>query len=128
MFILIYLFYIICGCSYEFVKCYKNRGDQNESDSDISINDYSDGRSVNFHKINSYLSIDKSKVKNLYNTNNVIRVNKIDLRKAKKDNKCIIILLICLGVICQPIYLSFYILYALIECYKRINCLFYIPD
>ena len=127
MFILIYLFYIICGCSYELVKCYKNRNDQNESESDFSINDFSDGRSANIHKKNSYLSIDKSN-KKLYNTNNVIRVNKMQLRKEKKDNIYIIILLIFLGILCQPIYLSFYILYAIIECYKRINCLFYIPD
>ena len=129
MFILIYLFYIICGCSYEFVKCYKNRGEDNEYDSDFSINDLSEERSVNIHNRNSYLSMDRSRIgNNLYNTNNIMRVNKKKLRKEKKNNKYIIVLLICLGVICQPIYLAFYVLYALIECYKRLNCLFYIPD
>ena len=129
MFILIYLFYIVCGCSYEFVKCYTNRGDDNEYDSDFSLNDYSDERSVNIHNRNSYISIDRSRIgNNLYNTNNIMRVNKKKLRKEKKNNKYIIGLLICLGVICQPFYLAFYFLYALIECYKRLNCLFYIPE
>ena len=129
MFILIYLFYIVCGCSYEFVKCYKNRGEDNEYDSDFSINDYSDERSVNIYNRNSYLSMDRNRIgNNLYNTNNIMRVDKKKLRKEKKNNKYIIALLICLGVICQPIYLAFYFIYALIECYKRLNCLFYIPD
>ena len=129
MFILIYLFYIVCGCCYEFVKCYKNRREQNDSESDFSINDISDERSVNIRDRNSCLSIDRSRIgNNLSNTNNIIRVNKMQLRKKKKDNKYIIALLICLGILCQPIYLTFYFLYALIECYKRLNCLFYFPD
>ena len=128
MFILIYLFYMFCGCSYEFIKCYQNRREQIDDDSDFSINDYFDERSVNIHNRNSYLSIDRSRNGNIYNTNNIIRVNKNQLKKEKKDNKYIIALLIFLGILCQPIYLTFYILYALIECYKRLNCLFYFPD
>ena len=129
MFILIYFFYIVCGCCYEFVKCYLNRNEQNETESDFSIDAYSDERSANIHNRNSYLSMDRSRNgNNLYNTNNIIRVNKKELKKKKKDNKYIIVLLILLGVICQPIYLTFYFLYALIECYKRLNCLFYYPD
>ena len=128
MFILIYLFYAFCGCSYEFVKCYKNRNEQNENDSDISINGYLDERSVNVYKRNSYLSNEQPRIGGNYNTNNFIRVNKFEFKKDIKDNKYIIALLIALGILCQPIYLSFYVLYALIECYKRLNCLFYFPD
>ena len=128
IFILIYLFYAFCGCSYEFVKCYKNRKEQNENESDISINEYFDERSVNVYNRNSYLSIDQSRIGGNYNTNNFARVNKMPLKKDVKDNKYIIALLIGLGILFQPIYLSFYILYALIECYKRLNCLFYFPE
>ena len=129
MFILIYFFYMFCGCSYEFVKCYQNRREQNDSESDFSVNDYFDERSANVHNRKSYLSIDRSRNgSNIYNTNNIVRVNKNQLKKEKKDNKYIIALLIFLGILCQPIYLTFYILYALIECYKRLNCLFYFPD
>ena len=106
-----------------------NRNEQNEAESDFSIDAYSDERSANIHNRNSYLAMDRSRIgNNLYNTNNIIRVNKKELKKKKKDNKYIIALLIFLGVICQPIYLTFYCLYALIECYKRLNCLFYFPD
>ena len=129
MFILIYLFYIFCGCSYEFVRCYKNRGGKYDVESDSSINDYFDERSANIHNRNSYLSMDRSRFgSNVYNSNNIIRVNKNQLKKEEKDNKYIIVLLIFIGICCQPIYLTFYILYALIECYKRLNCLFYFPD
>jgi hypothetical protein len=27
-----------------------------------------------------------------------------------------------IGVFCQPIYLMFYLLYAMMECYRRIGC------
>ena len=46
----------------------------------------------------------------------------------EKNNKIIIGLLIFAGIICQPIYLMFYILYGLMECYKRFNCWFYYVD
>ena len=44
-----------------------------------------------------------------------------------KNSKLIIGLLIFLGILCQPLYLAFYAIYTLIECYKRLNCLFFLP-
>ena len=129
MFILIFIFYIFCGCSYEFVKCYQNRNEQTDEESGISMNDYFDDRSANIHNRNSYLSMDRSRYgSNIYNTNNISRVDKNKLQHETKDNKYIIALLIFIGICCQPIYITFYVLYALIECYKRLNCLFYFPD
>ena len=107
MFIGIYLFYLFCGCAYEFVKCYRNRGKKNSS-RDISINDVinlDDGSSSYSRRIN---------------------LNVLD--NGKKDNKYVLWLVIGLGILCQPLYLSFYLLYALIECYRRFNCMFYLPD
>ena len=90
---------------------------------------YFDERSANIHNRNSYLSMDRSRYgSNIYNTNNISRVDKNKLQQETKDNKYIIALLIFIGICCQPIYLTFYVLYALIECYKRLNCLFYFPD
>ena len=101
MFICIYIFYFFCGCIYEFVKCYRNRGKKNSpKDNIIDIND-------------NYLSFRKK-----------INLSSMD---DEKDNKYIIGLLIILGILCQPIYLSFYLLYVLIEFFRRLNCMFYLP-
>ena len=43
-------------------------------------------------------------------------------------DKWILGFIIFLGVICQPAYLLIYLLYALIECYRRFNCWFYYID
>ena len=45
----------------------------------------------------------------------------------KKNSKAIIWLLIFVGILCQPLYLAFYAMHTIIECYKRFNCLFYFP-
>ena len=45
-----------------------------------------------------------------------------------KKSKLVIVLLIIARIICQPIYLMFYILYRLMECYRRFNCWFYYVD
>ena len=109
MFIAIYLFYLFCGCAYEFVKCYRNRG-KKENSRDYNMYDI-----MNMDENASYSSYSR-------------RIT-LGLRNRKEDdNKYIIILLISLGVLCQPLYLMFYLLYALIECYRRFNCMFYLPD
>ena len=46
----------------------------------------------------------------------------------EKKSKVIIAILIVVGIICQPIYLMFYVLYGLMECYRRFNCWFYYVD
>ena len=109
MFIAIYLFYLFCGCAYEFVKCYRNRKKKDNS------RDYNMYDIMNLEDNASYSSYSR-------------RIT-LGLRNRKEDdNKYIIILLISLGVLCQPLYLTFYLLYALIECYRRFNCMFYLPD
>ena len=122
MFIIIYLFYFFCGCPYEFVKCYKNKKNQNDNE---SIYENYDEHSLNMYNRNIYITVERNR-NNIYNTNNISRPNK--LNKNQKYNKLIIGLLIFAGICCQPIYITFYVLYAVIECYKRINCLFYFPD
>ena len=43
-------------------------------------------------------------------------------------NGYVIFLLIVCGILCQPLYLLFYVLYGLMECYRRFNCWFYYID
>ena len=109
MFIAIYLFYLFCGCAYEFVKCYRNRG-KKDSPRDMNMYDI-----MNIDENGSYSSYSRRITLGLMN-------------RKETDNKYVIILLISLGVLCQPLYLMFYLLYALIECYRRFNCMFYLPD
>ena len=120
-FILIYLFYLFVGCPYEFVIFYlegKNNNDENKSNND-SIEIYEEN-------INEF-GIGLRNRKNNENNQNISNNDEINNETGKKNKKLIIGLLIFLGILCQPLYLAFYAIYTLIECYKRINCLFFLP-
>ena len=119
-FISIYIFYLFAGCPYEFVKCYlerkKNKGNDNRSNFD-SIEIYDDN-------INELGIGRENRLNNSANQSNNINVSS---EEGKKNSKLIIYLLIFIGILCQPLYLAFYAIYTLIECYKRFNCMFYFP-
>ena len=106
--ILIIVFYLLFGCAYEFVKCYTKKktidDDDDEFDSPFDFNGF---------------DLD-------YNIESREESQKNE--EEEKKSKVIIGLLIFIGIICQPIYLLFYILYGLMECYRRFNCWFYYVD
>ncbi len=120
-FISIYIFYLFAGCPYEFVKCYlerkNNKGNDNKSNMD-SIEIYED----NINEFGIGIGIGE----NGLNSNQSNNVN-AGAEEKEKNNRAIIWLLIFLGILCQPLYLAFYAIYTLIECYKRFNCMFYFP-
>ena len=120
-FISIYIFYLFAGCPYEFVKCYlerkQNKGNENKSNLD-SIEIYED----NVNELGIGIGIGENGI----NSNQSNNMNAGGEEK-EKNSKAIIWLLIFLGILCQPLYLSFYAIYTLIECYKRFNCMFYFP-
>jgi len=120
-FISIYIFYLFAGCPYEFVKCYlerkKNKGNDNKSNID-SIEIYED----NINEYGIGIGIGENGINNSNQSNNINAGE-----ENEKDNKKIIWLLIFVGILCQPLYLAFYAIYTLIECYKRFNCMFYFP-
>ncbi len=89
---LVFLFFVFCGCSYEFVNCYVSK-------KTVDVEDESFSGTVEE-------SEDNDKPKSNY----------------------IIFLLILLGIACQPLYLLFYVLYGLMEFYRRFNCWFYYVD
>ena len=123
-FIAIYLFYLFAGCPYEFVRCYlerKSDNDENKSNTN-SIEIYEEN-------INEF-GIGFRNRRNAFgnqNGNNNGNNNSNDVENTNKNRRLIIGLLIFLGILCQPLYLAFYAIYTLIECYKRINCLFFLP-
>jgi hypothetical protein len=106
--ILIIVFYLLFGCAYEFVKCYTKKktidDDDDEFDSPFDFNGF---------------DLD-------YNIESREESQKNE--EVEKKSKVVIGLLIFIGIICQPIYLLFYILYGLMECYRRFNCWFYYVD
>ena len=106
--ILIIVFYLLFGCAYEFVKCYTKKktidDDDDEFDSPFDFNGF---------------DLD-------YNIESREESQKNE--EEEKKSKVVIGLLIFIGIICQPIYLLFYILYGLMECYRRFNCWFYYVD
>ena len=120
-FISIYIFYLFAGCPYEFVKCYlerkKKKGNDNKSNFD-SIEIYED----NINELG--IGIGENGLNNSVNQSN--NINAVT-EENDKNSKLIIWLLIFIGVLCQPLYLAFYAIYTLIECYKRFNCMFYFP-
>ena len=122
-FISIYIFYLFAGCPYEFVKCYlerkNNKNNENRSNLD-SIEIYED----NINEFGIGVGIGENGLNNSVNQSN--NVNSSNNEK-NKNNKVIIWLLIFVGILCQPLYLAFYAIYTLIECYKRFNCMFYFP-
>ena len=121
-FISIYIFYLFAGCPYEFVKCYlerkKKKGNDNRSNFD-SIEIYED----NNNEFGIGIGIGDNRLNNSNRSNNVNSATE----EGNKNSKAIIWLLIFIGVLCQPLYLAFYAIYTIIECYKRFNCMFYFP-
>ena len=123
-FIAIYLFYLFAGCPYEFVKCYLERKNEkeNENKSNLdSIEIYEDN--INELGIGARNRGNNSESQDYKINNNNIK----EENEENKNNKLIIGLLIFLGILCQPIYLAFYAIYTLIEFYRRLNCLFFLP-
>lgn len=104
-FVCIILFFAFFGCAYEFVKCYLNDKDTDDENNDQEMSQYDNRRE--FEK----------------NQQNPV---KAEGSKCKRNT--IITILIVLGIFCQPLYLIFYLLYALMECSKRFGCWFYYAD
>ena len=103
--LLVLLFYLFFGCAYEFVNCYtkeKTNDDEDEDDEEYDIEHQS-------HRSSS-------------NSNSNAPVPQ------EKKSTVMICLVGFLGFCCQPLYLMFYILYGLMECYRRFNCWFYYVD
>jgi len=107
--IFIIAFFILFGCAYEFTRCYIERKFQiyyeDEDNSQYEYNNESNGGNI--------------RSKNVYSNEDP---------KYTYWDKIIIVLIILIGIICQPLYIFLYLLFAIIDCYKRFNCWFYYVD
>lgn len=97
----IIIFFAFFGCAYEFTKCYMEKSFRSDNEED----EESDYEQNYQQEEQTHLEVELT-----------------------NWNKFIIVLIIFLGILCQPIYLMIYLLYALMECYRRFNCWFYYID
>ena len=104
--ILIFLFYLFFGCAYEFIQCY-SQSNNKENDN-----------------LSSHISDDVI-VEEQHNNS---RSSNVEDGTKKEKSMWIICLLGFLGILCQPLYILFFVLYGLMECYRRFNCWFYYVD
>ena len=108
---LIIVFFVFFGCAYEFTKCYIEKKYQNQiEEEENSQYEY---------------NMENSNNNNRNDENHSTENNNQNLTNC---DKFFIVLIIILGILCQPIYLMVYLLYALMECYRRFNCWFYYID
>ena len=110
-FFFILAFFACFGCSYEFCKCYLERNNKKESDDD---DDEESVNEVNFDPING-----------VTNETNVNNIDPEEPKSLDKSEILILIVLTILGIGMQPLYILFYLLLGLMECYRRFNCWFY---
>lgn len=102
--LLILVFFFFFGCAYEFIKCYLEKKYKDDEDDD-SDSEFEDSGHHNHHQN-----------KPSENPNE----DEDDSCTCGKVTICII--LGALGFLCQPLYLLFYILYGMMECYRRFGC------
>lgn len=109
MLILIFIFFLLFGCAYEFIKFYlKNKNKREENEDDDSFEDMAD-------------------VENQIRRNNS-NISQEDKKLTGKE-KTMCVFLGFLGVLLQPLYLLFYILFAIVDFFRRFNCWFvYFPN
>ena len=100
----IIIFFAFFGCAYEFAKCYIEKINKTEADDDQEE-----------EESNKEENIEQEAENQVY-------------KPLTRWNKVMLVIMIMLGIACQPVYLLVYLLYALMECYRRFNCWFYYID
>ncbi len=141
----IIVFYLLFGCAYELVKCYIKEKYKRENEEDSMIVDelkHTEKQEQAEHpESNAYPENNENPDQN-YNelrNNTYQRVNLTLQQKREEEMKkeeddeikftgtdwFLMVLIGFCGWLLQPMYLLFYILYGLMECYRRFNCWFY---
>jgi len=98
-FVGVIIFFLFFGCAYEFVKYYLNKH-------------YEEDEERGIYQTNQFKDPENNQ------TN-------IEGEESNCSKNSIIALLIFIGICCQPLYLVFYLIYALMEFSKRFGCWFY---
>lgn len=125
MFIIAFFFFF--GCAYEFVTYYLT--DQPDED------DESEKNVINTNQLyiqNNHYNQNNSSRQPYINPNDChLNINSKSKSQIKKEEGCttkkilISCLLAVLGIFLQPLYLLFYILIGMMECYRRFACWYF---
>ena len=121
-FAIIICLYLFFGASYELIKLYNKKKDNDyDFGNDVNLTDYD----FNIQGNNTF-EINNTRVNNSLNgfiqrvPNDVIKEKTCD-----KENYCIYILLFLTGIILQPFFLVYKFLQTMMECYKNFGCWFF---
>ncbi len=94
---MILAFYLFLGCPYEFIKCYLEK--KFEDEEEIIEEDF---------------EMDDEHVQS--------RQKEEEPEEMTNGKIAMCVLLGILGIACQPLYLMFFVVYAMMECYRRFGC------
>ena len=114
-------FFFFFGCAFEFVNYYLT--DSPEESNESRIEEYQ----------NPNNDVNNSTNRNIRNNEiQIVGGNEIVKKNAPNDsNACntkkilMCILIACIGLLCQPLYLIFYLLIGMMECYRRFACWYF---
>jgi len=113
-FILIIFFFITLGCPFELIKCYITRNDHKDVENSLA-------------EENSHRYTHNQDKNNNNDDENIMPFQHLEVLERPMTN-CDYLMCLIVGVIglfLQPLYLIFYILYAMMECYRRMSCWMY---
>lgn len=128
--IFIIAFFLFFGCAFEFCSYYLNYKSEDEASPDIEVVEIGRGEYLEIHHNKRDISennhLDYQKNQQMQNQN--LRMKK---EAEEEDEGCtckkviICFFLIVLGIFLQPVYLLFYILLGMMECYRRFACWYF---
>ena len=131
---LVLLFFLTCGCVYEFIRCYSKEPIDEEGADYYEKYDYD----IHSESIDGGFPVAKIRTKQTGQTGQIEQTEGVVVREVKvvqeekdisqKKNKFTIVFMGFLGVLCQPFYLLFYIFYGIIEICRHLNCWYYYID
>lgn len=106
-FFVILAFFFFLGCPFELIKCYITRDDEDKNEDNFRDHN-ENGLKVNDEE-------------------NIMPFQHLDVleRPLSCKDYLICFLIGIIGLFLQPFYLGFYLLYAIMQCYRRMPCFMY---
>lgn len=137
--LLVLAFFFFFGCAYEFITYYLNYQKEQKLKKKMQMNrpvDHSDSneyintqtmnrRRIENHRNNDFYNVNNINQNNNFNYQMQDEIDNEDSEKCDNETICICVLLGILGFGLQPLYLMFYLLVAMMECYRRFACWYF---
>lgn len=133
--IFIIAFFFFFGCAFEFCSYYINyKGEEQEEEEEqdvIHINHYERHNPERHDKRDYSENQHLGQSSTNRNTNLTIKTDQKFKKRPEDDEGCtckkiiVCFFLAILGIVLQPVYLLFYILLGMMECYRRFACWYF---